>query len=226
MASKDKLIPTALTIANNLHGTKYSTGGTFKLAGKKTSKWQNLYIDAVNFFASIYAKELKVANFNDVWDYRLVDGSVQKDVFTPDQNIHHLNLGMVVAFSENEWDELQITISKAFNIIYPFDIPSVVSLYTFTEITNLNALMGVFSGGSTLTKNLYNANGVLLGTYNQGVDYADAWNSVKVPADAALEVYTPFIAPIYQPAGANDFYYRYTGKRQWLSPFNGYDLVE
>lgn len=225
MASKDKLIPTALTIANNLKGIRYSTGGTYKLFGKKFSKWQNLYIDAVNYFASIYAKELKVANFNEAWDYKLVDGSVQKDVFTPDQNIHHLNLGMVVAISENEWNELQITISKAFNLIYPFDIPSVVALYSPSEIVNLNNLMGVFSGGAAPTKQLSDANGNVLGVFSQGQVYADRWNTLKVPADAALGVETPYLAPIYQPAGATNFYYRYTGKRRWATPFEGYDLV-
>ena len=225
MASKDKLIPTALTIANNLHGIKYSTGGTYKLPGKKFSKYQNLYIDAVNFFASIYAKEIKVANFNEVWDYKLVDGSVQKDVFTPDQNIHHLSLGMVVAFSETEWDELQVTISKAFNIIYPFDIPSVIALYSPTELSNFYNLMGVLPGGATPTLVLNDANGNPLGTFAQGITYADAWNNLKVPADAALEVITPYLAPIYQPTGATNFYYRFTGVRRWASPYTGYNLV-
>lgn len=227
MAANDKLIPTAINIANNLKGTKFSTKSVYRLPGKKTSKWQNLYIDAVNFFASIYAKELKVANFNDTWNYRLVDGSIQKDVFTPDQNVHHLNLGMVVAFSENEWNKLQITLSKTFNIVYPFDIPSITALYSPAELANFYSLMGVLSGSNTPTLTLTDVNGnpVGVGAYPQGILYADAWNTLKVPADAALGVDTPYLAPIYQPTGATNFYYRFTGKRRWATPFEGYDLV-
>lgn len=225
MAASDKLIPTALTIANNLKGIEYSTKGFYRLPGKKTSKWQNLYVDAVNYFASIYAKEVKVADSNNTWDYRLIDGSVQKDVFTPDQNIHHLNLGMIVAISEAEWNELQIAISKTFNIVYPFDIASITALYSPTELTNFYNLMGVFNGGATPTLALTDANGTVLGTFAQGQIYADRWNTLKVPADAALGVTTPYLAPIYKPTTGTNYFYRFTGIRRWATPFEGYDLV-
>jgi hypothetical protein len=222
MASKDKLIPNALIIANNLRGTKYSTGATYKQPGKKLSKYNNLVIDAVNYISSIYAKEIKVADSNAVWNYRLADGKPQTDIFTVDQNTHHENLGMIVAFSEKEWDELQSTISRVINIIYPLK-SSYYSLYSPTEITNYFSQMGIFNGGATPTKGLLDADGNLIGTFAQGVTFADRWNSLKVPADAALDVDTPFIAPIYQPTGETSFYYRYTGKRRWATPFTDYN---
>jgi hypothetical protein len=221
MGAKDKLIPNAITIANNLHGIKYSTTGTYRQPAKKTNKYNNPVIDAINFISSIYAKEIKIADSNATWNYTLVNGKPQLDVFTPDQNTHHMNLGMLVAVSENEWDELQIAISEAINLIYPLKA-SYYSLYTLAEGLAYFDQMGIFGNGPTLTSALLDANGGSLGTFNQGVDYATAWNDLKVPADAALGVYTPFIAPIYQPLGETLFFYRYTGKRRWASPFTGY----
>ena len=224
MAFTDKLIPNAVTIANNLHLVKYSTSGTYRQPAKKTSKYKNPIIDAINYISSIYAKEIKVANSNAVWDYKLIDGSPQLDVFTVDQNTHHGNLGMIVAVSENEWDQLQIAISQAINIIYPLKF-SYYLLYTTPETIKYFSQMGIFSEGSAATVGLVDANGGALGIFNQGVDYANAWNDLKVPADAALGVYTPFIAPIYQPTGETLFFYRYTGKRRWFS-FEGYDSYQ
>lgn len=222
MGSTDKLIPNAITVANNLHGIKYSTSGAYRQPAKKISKYKNPIIDAVNYVSSIYAKELKVANFNETWNYTLVNGQPQLDVFTPDQNLHHMNLGMIVAVSENEWDALQIAISKVINIIYPLKA-SYYTVYTLSETLGYFKQMGVFSEGPAATVGLVDANGGPLGIFAQGVTYANAWNNLKVPADAALGVETPFIAPIYQPSGETLFFYRYTGKRRWAAPFEGYD---
>lgn len=221
MAANDKLIPNAITIANNLHGVKYSTSGFYKQPSKKINKYNNPLLDSINFIASIYAKEVKVADSNAVWDYRLITGEPQKDVFTPDQNTHHMNLGMVVAISETEWNRLQITISKVINNIYPLKT-SYYTAYTIAEFDGYLFLMGIISGGITPTKQLLDVNGNDLGTFAQGIAYADAWNNLKVPADAALDISTPFLAPIYQPSGETFFFYRYTGKRRWFG-FEGYD---
>lgn len=224
MAAEDKLIPTALTLANNLKGTKLYSTNTFKLPSKKKSKWENPYIDAVNYFASVYAKELKVAAFNIEWNHELVNGEPQTDPATLDQNIHHLSLGMVVAFSELEWNQLQITISKAFNIVNVlYSTPS--GLYSPTDYTYILNKMGVFTGGTTGTLALLDAasNPLPGSPFAQGQAYAAAWNTLKVPADKLLGVETNFIAPVYQPAGETEYFYRYTGIREWMSPFSGYD---
>ena len=221
MAAEDKLIPTALTIANNLKGTKYSTGGTYKLPAKKASKYENSYMDAISFFSSIYAKELKVANFNATWNHTLTDGNNSVAPFTPNRNIHDITLGMIVAISEEEWNELQIAISKSYNIIYPFDI---AGPWSPTEITAYNTLMGVFDNGAVDPEALLGADFTPLGDFAQGTVWADAWNTIKVPYDLSIGVVTPFIAPIFQPVGATKFYYRYTGVRRWFD-FIGYNLV-
>lgn len=225
MAAEDKLIPTALTLANNLKGTRLLSTSTFKLQSKKRSKWENPYIDAVNYFASIYAKELKVAEFNNVWNHELIDGKPQVDPATLDQNIHHLSLGMVVAFSETEWDQLQITISKAFNIVNVlYSHPT--GLYTAVDYSYILNQMGIFSGGTGATLPLLDAcsNPLPGSPFPQGVAYATAWNTLKVPADKLLGFDTNFIAPVYKPTGETEYFYRYTGIREWMSPFSGYDI--
>lgn len=228
MAAQDKITPTSLLIANNLKGTKYSTKNTYKLTPKSTGKYKNVYTDAVDFLASVYAKEVKVADFNNLWNYRNADESPNKAKYSPNKNANYEILGQIVAFSELEWDELQITISKAFNNIYPFEVPSLAGVYTPSEQAYYLGQMGVIDAGSAITKQLFNANGVSLGTFNQGVAYAQAWNSLKVSADAALGVETPYLAPIAQQTQINvfipSFFYRYTGKRRWADPFTGYDL--
>jgi hypothetical protein len=224
MAANDKLIPTALTLANNLKGTKLYATNTFKLPGKKKSKWENPYIDAVNYFASIYAKEVKVAAFNSTWNHELINGEPQVDPHTLDQNIHHLSLGMVVAFSEYEWDELQITISKAFNIIgVVYSLPA--GIYSVSDYAYILSQMGVFSGGITGTLALVDAasNPIPGSPFAQGVAYATAWNNLKVPADKLLDVETQYIAPVYKPTGQTEYFYRFTGIRKWASPFTGYN---
>lgn len=220
MAAEDKIIPTALIMANALHGIKPSTSNTFGLPAGKPTRYKNPYTNAVTFFASIYAKELKVAGGDPTWNHTLVDGTNIKALFTPNRNIHDLTLGMIVAFSEFEWNELQITISRAFNIVYPFDITGPWA--GFEEVA-YNALMGTFGNGAISPFNLIADDGSILGNFNQGVDWADAWNTLRVPYDAANGVETPFIAPIAQPSGASTFYYRYTGKRRWFD-FTNYDL--
>lgn len=222
MAAQDKLIPSAITLSNNLKGVKLYTQGTFRMPAKKSSKWANPFIDALNFLASVYAKELRISTGDPSWNHLLANGAKQKDVFTIDQNMHHLTLGSIVAFSENEWDELQIAISKTINIIGAQNtIPA--GVYSPAELNTLFTNAGMWSGGSFPVILLSNAQGTGIGVYAQGLAYATAWNSLKVPADAALGVKTPFIAPVYKSPTSADFYYRYTGDREWKSPFIGYD---
>lgn len=224
MAASDKLIPTALTLANNLKGTKYSSGGTYKLPGRNVSLNSNVYTDAVQYFASVYAKEVRIATTDATWDQKMIDGSNVTSVFTPNRNTHQINLGMLVAASEDEWNELQIAISQAFNTVYPFDIPLITLAYSPSSITAYNNLMGVFDNGAVTPAPLLGADLSPLGNFAQGTTYADAWNTIKVPYDASIGVETFFIAPIAQPAGATKFYYRYTGIRRWFG-FNGYDSL-
>lgn len=221
MASKDKLIPTAIIMSNSLKGIK-TTNNSFSMSyGKKRTLYDNNYTNAVYFFASIYAKELKISGGDATWNHKLVDGKNLTALYTPNRNIHDLTLGNVVASSEAEWNKLQVTISRAFNIVYPFDI---VSALTAADILAYNNLMGVFDNGATTTFALTGADGSPLGTFAQGVTFADAWNTIKVPYDASIEVITYFIAPIFQPVGATKFYYRYTGLRRWFD-FTGYNLI-
>jgi len=223
MITDNKLLPKAYTIANNLKEIKLNTSGSYRMNAKKKSKWQNPIMDAVNFLASVYAKELKVADFNAIWNKRLVDGEPQKDQFVVVQSSHYKTVNTIVAFSETEWDQLQITISKLFNIIYPFK--SLYSgVYTNAELnTIILPLMGIYFGGNPASLGLFDANGNLIGTFGQGIAYARNWNDLKVPIDAALGVETPFLAPIYQPTGETNWFYRYTGKRRWSDNFEGYD---
>lgn len=232
MAANDKITPTALLIANNLKGTKYSTKSTYKLTPKTTSKYKNVYTDAVEFLASLYSKELKVADSNAVWNFRNADESPNKAPYSPNKNANYEILGQIVAFSELEWNELQIAISKAFNNIYPFDLASLAGVYTPTEQAYYLSQMGVLDGGATATEMLLDANGnVLSGPWPQDASvsgYANKWNVQKVAADAALGVDTPYIAPILKPTSGTNYYYRFTGKRRWnaspSAPFEGYDL--
>jgi hypothetical protein len=231
MAANDKITPTALLIANNLKGTKYSTKSTYKLTSKTTSKYKNVYTDAVEFLASLYAKEVKVADFNALWNFRNVDESPNTAPYTPNKNFNYDLVGQVVAFSELEWNELQIAISKAFNVIYPFDLASLAGVYTPTEEAYYLSQMGVF-GSAPGPKMLVDCEGnPLSGPWNQDASpsgYANKWNEQRVPADAALGVDTFFIAPIFKPASGTNNYYRFTGKRRWnanpTAPFEGYDI--
>ncbi len=61
MANQEIIIPNAINIANNLKGVAYSTVGMYRLPAKKASKYSNPYVDAVEFFANIYNRELKIA---------------------------------------------------------------------------------------------------------------------------------------------------------------------
>lgn len=217
MAAQDKLIPTALLLANNLKGTSYSTAGTYKLPAKKASKYQNPYTDAVKFFADVYQREVLIAN--------QLEGTVPPvseiftKLYTPNQNNRALTLGMVVAFSEFEWEELQIAISRAFNIVYPFDQ---FGPWTKPEIDAYEIQMGTFWDDSTDLKAADNT--ILASQLTPGPQWAEAWNTLRVPYDKAQGINTPFIAPILKPSQGQHFYYRYTGPRRWFG-FNGYDLM-
>jgi len=292
---------------------RYSSNGNYKFPSVSRNSFRNPYTDAVQFFASIYAKELKIAGGDPTWNQENVDGSVIKNLFTLNRNIHQLTLGSLVAITEPEWNELQIGISQAFNVVYPFNTsysqlvgsigatisnpggPGLVAgTYlnvaannitgtgvgaTFdvivtnpigiTSITNVNpgtgyqvgdtfnffgiipgslseiitinsitgtggvtpvqlnaynAVMGVLDNGPTTPANLLGADASVLGSFAQGVAFADAWNNLKVPYDASIGVETPFLAPILRPAGTFNFYYRYTGLRRWFG-FVGYDSL-
>lgn len=139
MAASDKIIPTAIILSNSLRDVKGSTNPFRMSYGKKRSKHDNPYTDAVFFFASIYAKALKIAGGNPSWNQQFVDGKNLQKLYTPNRNMHSLTLGSVVATSEAEWNELQKTISKAFNIVYPFGI---LGPWTKSELDHYNALMG------------------------------------------------------------------------------------
>jgi len=216
MAAQDKLIPTALLLANNRKGTRYSTGGTYKLPAKKASKYQNPYTDAVEFFADVYQRELLIAN--QLEGTTPPASEVFSKQYTPNQNNRSLTLGMVVAFSEAEWEELQIAISRSFNIVYPFDQ---VGPWSKPEIDGYEALMGTFWDDSTELKA---ADGTTLDTgLTPGAEWAEAWNTLRVPYDKAQGINTPFIAPILRPVTGQHYYYRFTGPRRWFG-FVGYNL--
>ncbi len=311
MAAADKLLPNALSISNNLRGIKNSTRGTYRLPAKKASKYSNPYVDAVEFIANIYNRELKIAIANMVTDTQKVPQSpLLPRRYTPNVNQQDITLGTIVAFSEFEWKELQVTISKIVNMIYPFDlalgtgdtiiaaitnaggpgpvggtylsVPSVNitgtgtgalfdvvvtnpigitsitcvnpgsgyqigdtfnffgnipgslaeiltitalsgSIYTTPQITEYNTLMGVFDNGGGANATLRGADNAILGSFVQGIAFANAWNDIKVPYDQSIGVKTFFIAPIFKPAGATKFYYRFTGERRWFD-FIGYNL--
>lgn len=223
MGAADKLIPIATQLANNLKGTRYSTSNTYKLPARKTSVYENPWVDAIKFFSSVYAKELKIAESNATWNYELIDGNPLVAPYSPNQHIHNMNLGALVAVSEEEWTELQIAISRCFNIINPVSVPPSIP---GPDVINYIDLAGVIQTNTSATLNLLDANNnIIAGSpFNQGVDYAEAWNTLKVPADAALGVLTYYIAPILnQDPGVNVYLYRYTGIRRWFD-FTGYDL--
>jgi hypothetical protein len=228
MATESKLIPSATNLSNLFYGVKLYTKNVYRQPGKIIGKYSNVYTDVVDFIASVYAKELTVANSNATWNYKLADGSNQTSVFSPDQGIHYETLGMIVAVSEFEWNELQQTISKALNIIrLPNAFHTTNPSYSTSDMAYFYNKMGLFSGGTTAALALLDANGAPLpgSPYSQGVAYATAWNAVKVPADAALNVITPYIAPVANPipVAGDEYFYRYTGVREWAAPFTGYD---
>ena len=227
MAAADKLIPTATLIANNIRGTKYSTSGTYKLPAKKATKYQNPVQDAYQFFSSIYAKVQKVANSNETWNFEMVTQPlIPKNVqalYTPNRNVHSLDLSMIVAISEPEWNELNYAVSKAINIISP--------KFVFQKGKNLfNTNIGLFKNHTSLTADLKAYDGTLLGTFDQGKKYANAWNKLKVPYDKNIGITTEFIAPLLYPLFHEEelipnYWYRKTGIRHWEYPFTGYDTI-
>lgn len=224
MAANDKLIPTALLIANNLYGTRYSTKGGYKLPAAKGSAFNPL-TDAIQFYAAIYAKELKIAGNNQIWNYTFVNGDNVSTQYTPVRNVYTLSLGSLVAISEAEWNELQIAISRTWTISNGSDHPTkrfliqLEAAYAGPELQGFYQFMGIFKTSST---DLKASDGTVLATGVVGGEtYANAWNNLRVPYDATLGVTTPFIAPMFTFDGQS-FYYRSTGIRRWFG-FVGYN---
>lgn len=224
MAAQDKLIPAAITLANNLSGVKLSTSGTFKMPTKAKTKWDNAFIDVVKFFASIYAKQNKIATGDMSWNHKLDDGQPVIEPFSLDQNIAQLTLGSVVAISEAEWNEFQIAISRCYNIIKW--LPAAPSLpYSPTELANLYSLAGL---NHTANNSIIGADGTTLGVgfSKDAPNYTwhEKWNDLKVPYDKSIGVDTPYVAPIALSGPTPSInYYRFTGNRRW---FFNQDWVE
>lgn len=217
MAAQDKLTPIAITLANNLNGTRLSTGATFKMTSKAKSKWDNPFMDVVKFFASVYAKQNKVATGDMSWNHKLDNTQPNIDPFSLDQNISQLTLGSVVAISETEWNELQVAISRCYNIIKWLPIAPALP-YSQTEILNLYKLAGI---DITTSNSIFGADGKLLGSgfSKSAPNYTwhEKWNDLKVPYDKSIGIDTPYIAPI-APSGTTPStnYYRFTGNRRWF----------
>lgn len=228
MGAQDKLVPAAGVIANNWAGTSWSTKSTFRLPAKKATLYKNPLIDANDFLSSIHAKQLAIANNNHIWNGDMANtppvylSNNQLSVYSLDRGIHDEVLPGFAATTIEEWNELQTGVSRAYNII---GIPLLgTPIYSANEQTESLIRLGIFISN----QNLFNAVGGLLGVYAAGTTYADAWNSVKVPADAALGYQTSYIAPVYPGLvipGVSAFY-RYTGKSRWASPFTGWDLLK
>jgi len=229
MGAQDKLVPAAGVIANNWAGTSWSTKSTFRLPAKKATLYKNPLIDAHDFLSSIHAKQLAIANNNHIWNGDMANtppvylSNQQLSAYSLDRGIHDEVLPGFAATTIEEWNELQTGISRAYNITGTVGIAFLRNPpYTTNEQTESLVRMGIFFSN----QNLFNAVGGLLGVYAAGTTYADAWNSVKVPADAALGYQTNYIAPVYPGfliAGVSG-YYRYTGKSRWATPFTGWDL--
>lgn len=226
MGAQDKLVPAAGVIVNNLNGTAWSTKSTFRLPAKKATLYKNPLIDANDFLSSIHAKQLAIANNNQIWNGDMANtppvylSNQQLSAYSLDRGIHDEVLPGFAATTIEEWNELQTGVSRAYNII---GIPLLgTPTYSANEQTESLIRLGIFISN----QNLFNAVGGLLGVYAAGTTYADAWNSVKVPADAALGYQTSYIAPVYPGLiipGVSGFY-RYTGKSRWASPFTGWNL--
>lgn len=226
MGAQDKLVPAAGIIINNEISTAWSSSGTYRMPGKKASKYKNPLIDANDFLSSIHAKQLAIANNNQIWNGDMANtppvylSNQQLSAYSLDRGIHDEVLPGFAATTIEEWNELQTGVSRAYNII---GIPLLgTPTYSANEQTESLIRLGIFISN----QNLFNAVGGLLGVYAAGTTYADAWNSVKVPADAALGYQTSYIAPVYPGLiipGVSGFY-RYTGKSRWASPFTGWNL--
>lgn len=225
MGAQDKLVPAAGVIANNLYGTKFSTKSTFRMTPKVKNMFANPQIDAVNFLGSIHAKQIKIADNNAIWNGILentpplyISNKVLSQ-YTTVKGQHDEVLPGFAATTIEEWNELQTAISRAYNII---NINGLSNLIYGAEALESQVQIGLQNLNVVLT----NAIGGLIGFYAVGAPYAEAWNSLKVPADAALGFDTPFIAPVLpQKTGVVDAWYRYTGKSRWAFPFTGWDLT-
>lgn len=219
MAASDKLIPLAKIMAKSLTGFPANSSAGYAMPpARKASALRNPYTDAVYFFAGIYAKAFKISGGDATWNQTTVDGRNLPSLYVPNRNAYGLILGSVIATTEFEWKELQETIDKAFSYVYPFDIAG--GSWSASDVAYYNQLMGVFGRGTGATSALTGADGSPLGTHNQGSDFAIAWNTLKVPYDATINVKTQFIAPIAPLGGhvpSTVYYYRYTGARRWFN---------
>lgn len=232
MGAQDKLVPAAGVIANNWATTSWSTKSTFRLPAKKATLYKNPLIDAVDFLSSIHAKQLAIANNNHVWNGNMANtpptylSNKQLSAYSLDRGIHDEILPGFAATTIEEWNELQTAISKSYNtlMLAGLGVPYLASpTYSINEETESLIRIGIFQKGQSLT----NAIGGFIGNYAPGTVYADAWNSLKVPADAALGYQTDYIAPVF-PGLLVPFIsgvYRYTGKSRWASPFTGWNQV-
>lgn len=239
MGAQDKLVPKANTIVNNYNNTVWSTKSTFRLPSKKNSKYKNPLIDALDFLSSIYAKSLKIADNNIIWNGDLVSTATltnkQLSNHAPDRGVHDDILPGFAATTIEEWNELQTGISRAYNIIQTVNIPYLAPPnYTgFELISSLNRM------GITNLPNVLNdatGNPIILPAPQlvPGIEYAKSWNEVKVPLDASLGYETPYISPVFPslvnlapvPPTLPNAWYRYTGKSKWSYPFTGWNLVK
>jgi hypothetical protein len=198
---------------------------------KVITKYANPEIDALNFLGSIHAKQLRIADNNSIWDGTLAnnppaglsDQVISK--YVVDKGTHDEVLPGFAATTIQEWNELQTGISRAYNIV---NYIGLTSPYSASEQSDSLTQLGIFSSNQTLV----NAIGGVIGVYAIGTAFADAWNSLKVPADKALGYTTPYIAPIFPTrtvilAPPNSrAWYRYTGKSRWALPFTGWNLTK
>jgi len=222
MGAQEKLIPIANIIHVNLANIPRPSSGAYKPPAKRISIGNNAYSDAVEFLANIYRREVQIASAKSGRAVpRFPQSPLLKRTFSPNVGIQDLTLGTILVLSQEEWLDLQVAISKCFNIIYPFDL---IGPWTAPEITAYNDVMGVFFQEPGEGYPLFGADGSPLGDYAQGIDWANAWNDIKVPYDLSIGVITFFVAPIYQPPTANKYYYRFTGLTRWFD-FTGYDSL-
>ena len=115
MAAADKLLPQAKIIGLSLNGQVSNGLSKYHMPGSRVvSRYKNPWTDAVAFFSGIYAKERQISGGDATWNQETVDGKFLRSTYVPNRNTYNMLLGTIVAVSEMEWNELQITISKCF----------------------------------------------------------------------------------------------------------------
>lgn len=224
---------TARLIANNLNGTVFSSGA-YQLPRKNIflggSNSGHPYLDAVYFLNDLTAAISKLTTSIKERPYtylpinipiplisselRNIPGKTLKDTLRYAPIIGYLSATNIIAASTKEILQLQILINESFNIIQP--IPP-AGVFTPTQIQEFNEAMGLIINNSQV---LEGDDATVLGVFVPGIDYATAWNTIKIPYDASLGIKTAAIAPI--PRIGNDQYYRLTGQDPWIG-FEGYD---